>query len=43
MFQNTVCSIFRGEWMPMKMKQTQCSEMSAIKHHMLENNPKDYT
>jgi hypothetical protein len=26
-----------------KMEQTQCSEMLAIKHHMPENNPKDYT
>jgi hypothetical protein len=25
------------------MEQTQCSEMSAIKHHTLQNNPKDYT
>jgi predicted RNase H-like nuclease (RuvC/YqgF family) len=27
----------------MKMKQTHCSETSAIKHHTLLNNPKDYT
>jgi hypothetical protein len=26
-----------------QMEQTQCSEMSAIKHHMLGHNPKDYT
>jgi hypothetical protein len=25
------------------MEQTQCSEISAIKHHTPENNPKDYT
>jgi hypothetical protein len=28
---------------PMKMEQRWCSETSAIKHHMLGNNPKDYT
>jgi hypothetical protein len=28
---------------PMKMEQTQCSEMSIIKHHTPGNNPKDYT
>jgi hypothetical protein len=28
---------------PMKMKQTQCSETSVIKHHTPENNPTDYT
>jgi hypothetical protein len=27
----------------MKMEQAQISEMSAIKHHALGNNPKDYT
>jgi hypothetical protein len=27
----------------MKTEQTQCSETSAIKHHMPENNPKGYT
>jgi hypothetical protein len=27
----------------MEMEQTQCSEMSAIEHHMLGNNPKDDT
>jgi hypothetical protein len=27
----------------MKMKQTQCSKTSAIKHHTPVNNPKDYT
>jgi hypothetical protein len=29
--------------LPMKMEQTECSEMSAIKHHTPENNPKGYT
>jgi hypothetical protein len=29
--------------LPMKMEQTQCSEMSAIKHHTAGNNPKNYT
>jgi hypothetical protein len=28
---------------PMKMEQTQCSELSAIKHLTPKNNPKDYT
>jgi hypothetical protein len=28
---------------PMKMKQTQCSETSAIHHQTPGNNPKDYT
>jgi Ulp1 family protease len=27
----------------MKMEQTQCSEMSAVKHLTPENNSKDYT
>jgi hypothetical protein len=26
----------------MKMEQTQCSEMSTIKHHTPGNNPKNY-
>jgi hypothetical protein len=29
--------------LPMKMEQTQCSETSAIKHHMSKNNPESYT
>jgi hypothetical protein len=50
--EHCVCFIFIDVWMwseslhihtPMKMEQTQCSEMSVIKHHTPGNNPKDYT
>jgi hypothetical protein len=38
-------SIFIGEWIStgLWIWNRHCSETSAVKHHTLENNPKDYT
>jgi hypothetical protein len=39
----TLCLFHLHIHLPKKMKQTQCSETSAIKHHTLRDNAKDYT
>ena len=37
----TLCSIFIGRYLPMKMEQTVCSETSAYKIQTLGNYPED--